>query len=528
MKKIMFIITSLLCWQITFAHIHNNKNILTNVRTNWKDSTQEQIQINVSFPAIKPGDTVLLRYYTDLMGPNPHEGLDSCVEFKSIAQADGICHFKFTPLKKYGYVALFINDRIDPAKMIKHYENVDGRGLFKTDKLLDPLLTETGDNITLNIIRPDTLKPITPMFLDYKFSGYSSAKYNAILETDSVSKILNNYHSAIGTDLQFHPLNLCDYRIERAMKYLASRKNIMDNGFYQRLRIDLFYGTWKKIRNNAIGSLYKSLSKNDTSSLNKFRNAYSKLLLTDTVTANATILASSKEYVDFLRKEEVMRDKIEYGQTNLLRVYKHIKNNYSGALREKLMTSFFQQLAGIATTENYNDILEDALRVVHSPYYLSLLKRITHNTTGSMAYNFALPDVNGNIVHLSDFKGKVVFIDFFYTGCSNCLEFYENELSVVEQHFKLNPDIVFVGVSIDKTKALWLNSIKSGFYTSPDIFNLYTNGRGVNDPVISYYNVIGYPHPMIIDKRGRLYMDNDEKLRHKSSLVQILSALTKQ
>ena len=48
--------------------------------------------------------------------------------------------------------------------------------------------------------------------------------------------------------------------------------------------------------------------------------------------------------------------------------------------------------------------------------------------SGKYAYNFNLPDTLSKRVQLSEFKGKVVFIDFWYTGCTNCVEFYKKRI----------------------------------------------------------------------------------------------------
>ena len=58
-----------------------------------------------------------------------------------------------------------------------------------------------------------------------------------------------------------------------------------------------------------------------------------------------------------------------------------------------------------------------------------------------------LKDVRGNNVSLSDFKGKVVVIDFWSTWCSWCKETTE-ELEKLHNNYK-DRDVVFLGISMD-------------------------------------------------------------------------------
>ena len=41
---------------------------------------------------------------------------------------------------------------------------------------------------------------------------------------------------------------------------------------------------------------------------------------------------------------------------------------------------------------------------------------------GDLASDFTLTDIDGNVVSLSDYQGKVVLLDFFYIGCPGCEE----------------------------------------------------------------------------------------------------------
>lgn len=116
-------------------------------------------------------------------------------------------------------------------------------------------------------------------------------------------------------------------------------------------------------------------------------------------------------------------------------------------------------------------------------------------------------------MRLHDFKGKVVFIDFWFTGCKACMLYHENFLAPVMEEYKNNRDIVFLTVNIDDTRERWLRSLKGGEYTSPGAINLYTDGQGSNHEVIKHYKVYAYPRPLLIDKNGNVFATSNYDLR---------------
>ena len=129
---------------------------------------------------------------------------------------------------------------------------------------------------------------------------------------------------------------------------------------------------------------------------------------------------------------------------------------------------------------------------------------ISGEATGQQAYDFSLPDSSGKIVSLSDFRGKVVFIDFWFTGCGACEAFYQKQLSKVERVFSGRGDVTFISISIDRSREMWLRSVRGDLYSSDKYsINLYTNGLSDRHPVIERYHIFGYPQTFLIDRQGR-------------------------
>lgn len=68
--------------------------------------------------------------------------------------------------------------------------------------------------------------------------------------------------------------------------------------------------------------------------------------------------------------------------------------------------------------------------------------------SGSLAPNFMLSDVRGETFSLSDFKGKVVVLDFMATWCSACKEEVSHLRDLSEEY---SAQVTIITISVDPT-----------------------------------------------------------------------------
>lgn len=126
---------------------------------------------------------------------------------------------------------------------------------------------------------------------------------------------------------------------------------------------------------------------------------------------------------------------------------------------------------------------------------------------------FQLTGTNGGKVLISDYKDKIVVLDFWFTGCTACVQM-ARILKIVKERLKHEEDIVFMSVSIDKDKKTWLKSVAEEIYTHADFINLYTGGDAMDHPLIKYYTITAYPRVMIIGKNNKLFTANPHMPRN--------------
>lgn len=197
-------------------------------------------------------------------------------------------------------------------------------------------------------------------------------------------------------------------------------------------------------------------------------------------------------------------------------------------LTDKILTHYV--LDYYRDFKNGDSILNASTKIVKDEVWSSMLSEYADSQlAGSKGFDFKLEDIEGNPVSLTDFRGKLVFIDFWYTGCAACGSFYRNDLKPVEEHFSTNPNIVFISISADIVKENWRNSLNTQSYTSTkmkNVRNLYTDGKGKGHPVITNYKVTSYPRPIIIDPNGKIYKADRLQIRSEE-LIDIMSKAVK-
>lgn len=126
---------------------------------------------------------------------------------------------------------------------------------------------------------------------------------------------------------------------------------------------------------------------------------------------------------------------------------------------------------------------------------------INDKTVGSLlsdkkAADFRLKTLEGKEIKLSDFRGKIVIVDFWATWCPPCRKGIPDLISLQEEYKK---DLVVIGISLDQQ-----NTIKD---LKPFIENYKINYPvvlGDEKVVKDYGGINAIPTSFIIDQKGNI------------------------
>lgn len=117
------------------------------------------------------------------------------------------------------------------------------------------------------------------------------------------------------------------------------------------------------------------------------------------------------------------------------------------------------------------------------------------NNSGQLAYEFEAEDMDGNLVKLSDYRGKKVFLNFWASWCPPC----KVEMPHLKEFSMAQDDVVVLGVNVTTSETDLAN-----VQIFLDEFNVdYTNLYGTQK-MFNLYRVQSLPTSYIIDSQGMI------------------------
>jgi peroxiredoxin len=225
-----------------------------------------------------------------------------------------------------------------------------------------------------------------------------------------------------------------------------------------------------------------------------------------------TLLRTSPNYRDYLQNQVMMlteffpmRVSQEAATSNTLLLKYQLAVEYFASLplmRDWYLSVLLNDAIQYEPMEKVMPLYLQYMETAGQPEWKAFLSDTYQNvgklTPGSPAPDFELIDDQGKTVRLSDFRGKVVYLDFWGTSCPPCVYEFRNWTKPLHDRYK--DEVVFLYICVDSPKERWLKGVET--YALEGV-NLIAEGWE-NNPACRAYNVKAIPQYVLIDPQGKI------------------------
>lgn len=120
---------------------------------------------------------------------------------------------------------------------------------------------------------------------------------------------------------------------------------------------------------------------------------------------------------------------------------------------------------------------------------------------------------------IGEFKGKVVYVDFWASWCGPCRQQFPYSKEIHQQ--LEGKDVVFLYISFDDDENAWRRAIEK--FAMPGYHILPTDEQ--KQAFYNRFQVTGIPRYMLIDKNGKVVDDNAKRPSSKEALIKDIEKL---
>jgi thiol-disulfide isomerase/thioredoxin len=134
-----------------------------------------------------------------------------------------------------------------------------------------------------------------------------------------------------------------------------------------------------------------------------------------------------------------------------------------------------------------------------------------------------------DIVNHPDLKGKVIYVDYWHTGCSPCLEEFAL-LPALKEEFRADDDLVFLYLGKDRSvpgeKFRWKKMIEKKNLTGTHYFMSSEKFEQLWMETVKDTSIMqAFPHHLIVDRDGSIINNNAPRPGNDTLVSELIAVL---
>ena len=234
----------------------------------------------------------------------------------------------------------------------------------------------------------------------------------------------------------------------------------------------------------------------------------------DFQTDNAEIHESNKRYYKVLMEGNPadtvsMQHAIGSIKNNSTKLF-HGVQQFMAAHPDDYLTLYFLNFYKNGFSEQnlkkiYNGIAATYKKTLPAQEIEKQLAKIAPMSAGKASAEFTRTSMDGQTIRLSDFKGKVVLLDFWGSWCGPCRASHPHLREIYEKYHPKGLEIIGIANergSLEEATASWKQAVKEDKMQWIQVLN----NEKKDDNISKAYYVFGYPTKFIIGKDGKIVL----------------------
>ena len=147
-------------------------------------------------------------------------------------------------------------------------------------------------------------------------------------------------------------------------------------------------------------------------------------------------------------------------------------------------------------------------------YFYNEIKSVS---PGEPAIPFALPDIEGEIHTMKDYRDKFVLLDFWAGWCQPCLDEFPHMKEIYANYSR--EDLEIIGISNEADSLIWVQDIQRLELPWVQLYG----GNGFDEKTFKAYKGGGIPFYILVDPEGKIARYND--IRPSFNFTTVLDSL---